>query len=472
MPKNKLSTPIDLPIPLAFLDSMQSLLASEATAFAESFKQPATLGLRANTLKIQPDELHRRLPLASQPVPWCPAGFSVENDISLGKHPYHAAGLYYLQEPSAMAVAEILAPLPGEAVLDLSAAPGGKATHLASLMQNQGLLVANEIHPQRAWELAENLERWGVRHTVITNETPQRLADRLDGFFDRVLVDAPCSGEGMFRKSLNARRDWSPTMVKSCALRQEAILEQAVRLLRPGGWLAYSTCTFNPQENEGVIARFLDAHPGVTLRNPPIFAGFDQGNPDWSNPSQPELSKTVRIWPHHAPGEGHFVALLQKVDEERFQTLPSNTADHRLSPATREAFDDFIATTCYPERLGIDPARLAQVGSFLYAIPEIPLNLAGLKVIHPGWWLGTFKKDRFEPSHALALSLTAAEARQQLTFRASDPELQAYLRGETLTQAGDPGWLLVTVDGYALGWGKRVQEVIKNYYPRGLRRYR
>ena len=194
--------------------------------------------------------------------------------IEPGKHPYHAAGLYYLQDPSAMAVAELLDPQPGERVLDLAAAPGGKATHIAAKMQGQGLLVANEIHPKRAWELAGNLERWGAINVAITNETPERLAERFEDFFDRVLVDAPCSGEGMLRKGEAARVEWAPELVHGCALRQTTILEQAARLVRPGGRLVYSTCTFNPEENEGTVARFLDTHPEFELIEPSRRPGF------------------------------------------------------------------------------------------------------------------------------------------------------------------------------------------------------
>ena len=263
-----------LPLPPAFLARMQRLLGDEYPAFLASYDQPPTSGLRANTLKLSAAAFQAISPYPLAPLPWCPSGFLIESQpastpLPPGKHPYHAAGLYYLQDPSAMAAAEVLAPRPGEKVLDLSAAPGGKSTHLAALMGNQGLLVANEIHAQRAWDLAENLERCGVRIAAITNETPARLAEHFGAFFDRVLVDAPCSGEGMFRKSEAARREWQPEMPAACAARQSAILEEAARLLRPGGHLAYTTCTFAPEEDEAVIGHFLASHPDFTLL--PIF---------------------------------------------------------------------------------------------------------------------------------------------------------------------------------------------------------
>ena len=315
---------------------MRRLLGEQADAFQASYLQPPVAGLRINTLKIAPGELRRRLPYHLKPLPWTQSGFQLAEAaddpsgspglapalLPPGKHVYHAAGLYYLQEPSAMAVAELLNPRPGEAVLDLCAAPGGKTTHLAGLMDNQGLLVANETHPKRVWELAENLERWGARNTIITNESPARLAERLGGNFDKILVDAPCSGEGMFRKSESARRDWSPEQIVYCAQRQTAILDSAAQMLKPGGLLAYSTCTFNPLENEGALARFLKSHPDFEILPVDPLPGCAQGQPGWLPPedSLPELAHTLRIWPHLASGEGHFVALLRRNSDQSART--------------------------------------------------------------------------------------------------------------------------------------------------------
>jgi 16S rRNA C967 or C1407 C5-methylase (RsmB/RsmF family) len=230
-------------LPPIYLQKMQALLGDEFPAFLEASSAAATAGLRANTLKISPHDLSSRLPYALSPVAWCPAGFHLPGEAGLttrGQHPYHAAGLYYLQEPSAMAVTELLDPQPGERILDLCVAPGGKSTHLAARLGGEGLLVANETHPKRVWELAENLERWGAPNVIITHESPARLAKNLAGFFDRVLVDAPCSGEGMFRKSEAARQDWSLDLVRSCVLRQSAILEAGARLTRPGSATAFT----------------------------------------------------------------------------------------------------------------------------------------------------------------------------------------------------------------------------------------
>jgi 16S rRNA C967 or C1407 C5-methylase (RsmB/RsmF family)/NOL1/NOP2/fmu family ribosome biogenesis protein len=475
-------------IPAAFLERMARLLRDEYPAFLASYDKLPSVGLRVNTLKIAPEVFRQIAPFELAPLPWCAAGFTITgDDIEPGQHPFHAAGLYYLQDPSAMAVAELLDPQPGERVLDLAAAPGGKATHIAAKMQGQGLLVANEIHPKRAWELAGNLERWGAINVAITNETPERLAERFEDFFDRVLVDAPCSGEGMLRKGEAARVEWAPELVRGCALRQTAILKQAARLVRPGGRLVYSTCTFNSEENEGTVAHFLDAHPEFELIEPPRPPGSSPGRPDWlgvgaglapaqgvghpqedaPTDSRADLTWAVRLWPHLAPGEGHFVAVLRKHDATPAGPQIKSWRPARLPRPVEAAYHAFCA-----EHLVAEPAgeRLALVGSYLYALTDGLPDLTGLRFLHPGWWLGTLMKDRFEQSHALALALPPEFARRIVSLAPHDPALAAYLRGESFRSTGEAGWVLLCVDGYPLGWGKRVAGILKSHYPRGLRR--
>ncbi len=468
-------------LPPLFLDRMQALLGDEYASFLGSYAQPAAAGLRANTLKLSPEAFQLISPYRLEPVPWCPAGFVydlpqdnlAQASMPPGKHPYHAAGLYYLQDPSAMAAAELLAPQPGERILDLAAAPGGKSTHLAALMQNQGLLVSNEIHPRRVWELAENLERWGARQAAVVNETPARLAEAWPGFFDRVLVDAPCSGEGMFRRDPNARLEWSPGLVQSCTLRQGLILKEAARLVRAGGWLAYTTCTFNPEENEGVIAHFLDEHPDFEIAQAARFNGFASGRPEWIAGAGPSLRQAARLWPHRLRGEGHFVALLQRQDAssnsgQGRRTRRKGSAGHQRAPeAARQLYHDFCQELSLPESRG---QVLALEGSYLYQLPaELP-DRAGVKFIHPGLWLGVLKKNRFEPAHALAMSLQAGASNNRVSLAPFSDETGAYLRGESFANPGPDGWTLVCVDEFPLGWGKRVKGILKSHYPRGLRR--
>jgi NOL1/NOP2/sun family putative RNA methylase len=470
-------------LPAAYLSQMETLLGEDYPAFLASLEGQPKAGLRVNTLKLSTEKLSAIFPSGLSPIPWCASGFQIPAGAQPGRNPYHAAGLYYLQEPSAMATAEILAPQPGELVLDLSAAPGGKSTHLAALLQQQGLLVANEIHSGRAWELAENIERWGVRNAVILNETPERVAAHFGPIFDRVLLDAPCSGEGMFRKSHPARRDWSPELVRGCAARQAEILRQAARLVRPGGWLAYATCTFNPRENEQVIAAFLgetslDGERSFSLIQAQSFPGFEPGKPEWAgaSPHAAEMTKAVRLWPHRMSGEGHFIALMRHMGhEDRSASSTSHPTNMgklfplRVSGQPLRLFQDFILAELRPSAISFEIDHLAIVGSYLYDIPAGLPDLSGLKAIHPGWWLGVFKKDRFEPSHALAMGLTGEQARETLDLDGRSDEVLAYLRGEALPRAGQNGWVLVCVEDYPLGWGKRVNGVIKNLYPRGLR---
>jgi NOL1/NOP2/sun family putative RNA methylase len=478
--KDKSRSPLD--IPEAFLDRMSGLLGAGYPSFHASLQNPALTGLRVNALKLSPEEFGAIFPLRLSPVSWSKVGYIVEPNatseakLSPGKHPFHRAGLFYLQEPSAMAAAEVMAPHPGETVIDLAAAPGGKATHLAALMHNTGLLVANEIHPKRVWDLAENLERCGVTNAIVTNESAEKLADHFQEYFDRVLLDAPCSGEGMFRKSEVARAEWKPGLIKTCAYRQSALLEQAARLVKPGGHLAYTTCTFSVEENEGVIAAFLSLHPDFDLVQIPHKDGFQPAVPEWIGlPPGHKLTRAVRIWPHLARGEGHFIALLTKQATSRSETdahaginqlKTKDRSDSTFSEFTRAPLDKFCQNNLSHQ---FDRARLILEGSYVFQRPLDTPDLSGLKVIRFGWWLGTIKKGRFTPSHSLALGLKTSQVTNYLPLQIGDSQLSAYLGGESIPDLGEDGWVLVTVDGYPLGWGKRVQNVIKNFYPRGLR---
>ena len=455
-------------LPPLFLDRMSRLLeAEEYAAFREALQGRPHVGLRVNTLKWEVAEARERLPFALEPVPWCPAGFRVTDGSRPGKHPYHAAGLYYLQEPSAMAPAEILSPRPGERVLDLAAAPGGKTTHLAALMQGEGLLVANDVQPKRVHEMTNNLDRWGAPHVAVLVAQPRRLAERLGAFFDRVLVDAPCSGEGMFRKDFSARRTWTPNHVARCARIQAGILHHAARLVRPGGWLLYSTCTFAPEEDEGTIGRFLEAHPDYEVVTIPAAHGFARARPEWAA-APAEVAGAVRLWPHKVPGEGHFLALLRRREDALAEPSPPPL---RPRPPRGEAAADY--RTFVEETLRRPPApyrRLAVFGNRLYALPDGLPDLKGVKVERFGWWLGSFKTGRFEPAHALAMALKPDDVQQVVDFPADAPEARAYLHRQPLPSPGPDGWVLVTVDGFPLGWARRVQGVLKSRAPRWLGR--
>lgn len=460
-------------LPAGFLERMAALLGEEEYGrFAHTFTQSPHAGLRVNTLKIAPEALARRVPFALQPIGApAPSGFFVDDDSRPGSHPYHAAGLYYLQEPSAMMVGRPVQPQPGELVLDLAAAPGGKATHLAALMQDDGLLVANDINTGRARVLAENMERWGARNVLITNATPDRLAERFGPIFDRVLVDAPCSGEGMFRRS--GPFAWSEANVLACARRQTAVLDSAAHLVRPGGTLVYATCTFAPEENEQVVADFTASHSEFSLVTPPPIAGAAPGRPSWLRPEQAAqldadvLARTVRLWPHQFPGEGHFIAVLRRSEGDHFYAPPPLAFD---PPRDRELthWHAFVQETL---RVDFPTERmvLARNGR-LYLLPARTLETSGVRLVRYGLLLGEVRRGYFRPAHTLALALKAEEATAVVDWPADSEAIADYLTGLDLPVAGPNGWVLVTVDGFPLGWGKRVHGRLKNHYPRGLRR--
>lgn len=299
-------------LPQAFLDRMEQMLGEEYPAFLQSYEKERYQALRVNPLKADRDAFEAAAPFTFRPVAWEPNGFYYEKEDAPGKHPYHAAGVYYIQEPSAMAPAAYLDAQPGEKILDLCAAPGGKSTQIAAAMRGEGILISNEIHPARAKILSENIERMGIRNAMVTNESPQSLAKVFEAYFDRIMVDAPCSGEGMFRKNADACDEWSPENVTLCAERQAEILECAASMLRPGGRMVYSTCTFAPEENEGTISKFLAKHPEFEIADVMHYPQMSSGVAAWTPDAQPGLERTIRLFPHHVDGEGHYLAVLTK----------------------------------------------------------------------------------------------------------------------------------------------------------------
>ncbi|HZG54882.1 RsmF rRNA methyltransferase first C-terminal domain-containing protein [Paenibacillus sp.] len=471
-------------LPKAFLEKMQRLLGPEAEAWFASYDAPRAIGLRANPLKLDASALARKLPFGVAPVPWCETGFAVVDEPGAsapGKHPYHAAGLYYMQEPSAMYPAAQLGVQPGERVLDLCAAPGGKTTHIGGALAGRGLLIANEYEAKRAKALSENVERLGLANCLVLNETPERLAARFPGYFDRILVDAPCSGEGMFRKDPEAAAYWSESHVEACARLQTELLDAAVAMLRGGGTLVYSTCTFSPEENERAIEALLARHPALELEPLPLVGGVSPGVPAWTAGGNERLAGAARLWPHRVRGEGHFAAKLRKADGGN-APVDAAGGDGAAAPAgkrrpsggspapTRQQlalYRAFEAETI----VGQVDGTFAAYGPQLYRLPEDCPDLTGLRAVRPGLHLGELKKDRFEPNHALALALPADRFRHKYELldggeRAAD----AYFRGETLASGEDRGWLVVTYDGFPVGWGKESKGTLKNFYPKGLRR--
>jgi len=450
-------------LPAAFLQRMKDLLGEEYEAFLKSYEENRTFGLRVNTLKLPVEYFLKISPFALEPIPWIKEGFYYHEEERPGKHPYHVAGLYYLQDPSAMAVVELLDIKPGERVLDLCGAPGGKATQAGARLQGKGILVANEIHPSRAKILSENIERMGMINAVVTQESPQRLAGAFSHFFDKIIVDAPCSGEGMFRKDPDACREWSENSPYFCSIRQEEILEAAAGMLRAGGKMVYSTCTFAPEENEGTISSFLKNHPEFELMDVQRYPGFSPGRNEWANGGV-KVDKAVRLWPHKVKGEGHFIALMEKKDgEDRSQPSLQQSLKEKDLREFNAFRDEYL--------LDIYLQRFLLFGEELYAFPEGMVDIKGLRVLRPGWHLGTMKRNRFQPGHALALGLKSEQIRYRLNFSSRSEDVIAYLKGQTLAVHGQKGWHGVLVDGFPIGWGKISDGTLKNHYPKGLRWY-
>lgn len=451
-------------LPSDFIEKFKELLQTEAEKFFHSYQSPKISGLRINPLKITLEEWNSLSPFSLKKVPFVPYGFYYDPEKDQpGKHPYHTAGLYYIQEPSAMFVAEQLSPESGERVLDLCAAPGGKTTQLAGMMKENGLLMANEINAKRAKALSENIERLGITNAIVTNETPEKLAERFQGYFDKILVDAPCSGEGMFRKDEDAIRYWSQEHVLHCAKQQRSILDSAYQMLKAEGVIVYSTCTFSPEENEQTIESFLAKYPDIELLSIQKPEGIQNGRPEWSIHGNPELRKTARLWPHTLAGEGHFVAKMKKTAETYMapvQPMQTNVRKNQLKD-----FEEFSQGTLKKNSL----QNFYLVNQRLYSLPDRCPEFRGLKILRAGIQLGEMKKNRFEPNHALALALKKEEVTYTFPLSSENMEWFHYLKGETFTTGEDHGWTLVTIDGFPLGWGKEAKGLLKNFYPKGLR---
>lgn len=469
-------------LPQAFLERIQTQLGSEYDDFLASYADEPSYGLRINPLKGAPDAISPELPFVLSPVAWTPEGYHADPGEHPGRHPLHEAGVYYIQDPSAMSIVSLLDPRPGEMILDLCAAPGGKSTQIAGRLQGEGFVVSNEIIPGRAKILSQNMERMGIRNAVVCNEDPKHLAERFPHFFDKIVVDAPCSGEGMFRKDDTAITEWSPDLVHMCAKRQQEILFYAEQMLRPGGVLVYSTCTFAPEEDEEQIQNFLQNYPEYELQDwqeylpnadQAMAAGVQSGT----------LPGTMRLWPHKLPGEGHFAARLHHTASSK-SIFPETSRPTRKSRQNRKAkqadFSEFYhwqqeAVPQMPYSLPTE--HLQFFGEELYLLPENIPSLQGIKILRAGLHLGTRKKNRFEPSHALAKCLTPQEVRS--FYPCNDEEAICYLHGDVLqpdssgqnTDQEPPlqGWTLICYGNYPLGWAKASQGTLKNHYPKGLR---
>ncbi|HEY4399870.1 MAG TPA: RsmF rRNA methyltransferase first C-terminal domain-containing protein [Lactobacillaceae bacterium] len=455
-------------LPAAFIDKYTTLLGDESEAFLASFDESVEKAYRINPLKANnqlaqtPD--NGRVPYGQWGHLGAVSGRSID----------HVSGLVYSQEPSAQLVGEVLAPNPGETVLDLAAAPGGKTTHLAAFMQQKGLLWANEIFMNRAKILSENVERMGVQNAIVTSHAPAELSAQLPGFFDKILLDAPCSGEGMFRKDPAAIQYWHEHYPAENAARQREILAEAVKMLKPGGQIVYSTCTFAPEEDEKIIAWLLQAYPeiNVVAIDKPADWHVSDGRPEWSGAPveiATEMTKTARLWPHRLHGEGHFVAKLVKTDnidgdDGRVKPLDAKA----LSKEQQSLLTDFLATTL--PNLDVTGKQWVLFGERLYLAPVGAPDIKAFKILRLGLEVGEFKKKRFEPAHALALAVHPNEFVQSYEL-ADEAQWAAFMHGDVLRVDTNlaKGWVVITANGNGVGWAKYVDGQLKNFLPKGLR---
>lgn len=444
-------------LPKEFLSRMKVMLKDGFDEFEASFDKERLYGLRINTLKCDAGVVFERFSL--QPIPWCDTGYYYDGESSPGKDVLHDAGAYYIQEPSAMAVVESMNVKEGDTVLDLCAAPGGKSTQIACKLAGKGLLVSNELIPSRAKILSQNIERMGIGNCIVLNERPDVLAGRFAKAFDKILVDAPCSGEGMFRKNALAVDEWSQKAVINCKARQIEILDHAADMLKDGGTLTYSTCTFSKEENEEVIDSFLSRHDRFRVVSSAYK--FDSGISIDGGSRNGEITLCNRIYPHKVDGEGHFFAVLQSDGEK----LPSDYSEQIPSIDAKTLKEWNI---WQKENLCIEIKADLSFGQNLYAMPQGTPRLNGLKVLRAGLHLGEIKKNRFEPSHSLALALGVGQVKRVLDLDSKAAE--KFISGQTVEYGGEKGWTLVACNGISLGWCKCDGVYAKNHYPKGLRK--
>ncbi len=448
-----------------FLASMEALLGPEYPDYLASFEEPFYQGIRVNTGKISVEEFCRIAPFHLTPIPWTDNGFYITADDDVSRHPYYYAGLYYIQEPSAMVPASRIPVREGDFCLDLCAAPGGKSTELAARLHGTGCLLANDISNSRAKALLKNLELFGFGNIFVCSEAPEKLLKFYPEFFDKILIDAPCSGEGMFRKDSAMLKSYEEHGPEYYAAIQADILESAYQMLRPGGNLLFSTCTFSSIENEDNIHTFLQKHPDMHLIPMNGYSAFSQGcNKDGYDPEY-HLEHCVRLFPHKLKGEGHFAALLAKDVRD---TKPAARRTDKSKP-TEEWMDFQKKVLKKPPFSG----EFKQVGESLYLIPEDSFLKKQIRFLRTGLYLGDSKKKRFEPSQALAMYLKPDMVKQSLQLSISDIRVKKYLKGESLELTDEEdykdGYILVCVDQYPLGWGKIVNGTLRNKYYSGWR---
>lgn len=442
-------------LPEEYLIKMKELLKDEFDDYIKSFEFKRYFGLRANTLKIGADKLKNILDIDLEPIKWCKEGFYYNENERPAKHPYYNAGLYYIQEPSAMSTGAMIDIKEGDKVLDLCAAPGGKSTQIGAKLKNTGILISNDISTSRCKALVKNIEVSGIKNAVITNETPEKLKLKFKNYFNKIVVDAPCSGEGMFRKDADIIKSWKSDKTEICNI-QKNILKNASEMLCEGGIIAYSTCTFSPEENEYIIDDFIKNNDDFEIIDIAKNSGFDFGVPKWVENGIDDLKKCGRLWPYKIKGEGHFLALLKKKGEY------VNIESEKCVKIKDKNLDEYYKFSNEYLNINIDKNLVMHKNS-LYNVP-FDIDLDGLRVIRSGFYLGDIKTKRFEPSQSFAMGIKKEDAKNVINFNLNEENLIRYLKGESFLIDADEGFNIICVDGFTLGWGKVQNGRLKNKY--------
>jgi len=459
-------------LPETYKLNMQKLLGEHFPEYEASFGDKRVFGLRRNRLKISQEAFETLLPFSVKRIPWIDNGYYYEEDVRPAKNPLYYAGLYYLQEPSAMTPANRLPIDPGDKVLDLCAAPGGKSTELGAKLAHEGLLVTNDISNSRAQALLKNIELFGIDNACVLSEAPYKMVSIFPEFFDKVLIDAPCSGEGMFRKDTAVMKAWTPNSNAEYSKLQREILEQAIAMLKPGGLLMYSTCTFSPMENEASVEFVLSHFPQMHTVAIEGYEGFCSAYPGAYDASEEaEYKNCVRIWPQHMRGEGHFLTMFRKDAQEASGISHAASAMYDSSKELAKhpefkAFTDLLKGRFRDKRFFLRQDKV-------YCVPDELCDISGLRILRPGLFVGECKKMRFEPSQALAMTLEQDEFENTISFSLEDERVIRYLKGETIDLSSDEsildGLCLICVEGHPLGFGKAKNKSIKNKYLSGWR---
>ncbi len=470
-------------LPERYCERMKELLGEEYDEYIDSLSEKSCTAFRINTGKVSIEQWERRNPFSTRVVSWVENGFYYnEENVLPSKHPYYYAGLYYIQEASAMIPASILPIEEGDRVLDLCAAPGGKSTELGARLRGQGLLVANDISVSRTRALVKNIQLAGICNAVVTAETPERLASVFAEYFDKILVDAPCSGEGMFRREPGMVKDWMEKGPEYYAPIQKQILKEAYKMLKPGGKLVYSTCTFSPQENEETIQWLITEYPDMKICPVERRKGFSDGLPKFLEHGSDDLKNCIRIFPHRTEGEGHFAVLLQKKDSEKAVDLENQSEAGIKESSDKAGIPGSKGSSkkqkiSYPKELASFLEKrealgetLVTQGDTLYLRPTLPISASCLRIVYQGLPICE-QKYKCKMSHSLALTMKSDDYGQVINLPSDDGEIFHYLKGETLLTKQDyQGNVLVCVDGFGVGWAQGTgRGMLKNKYHTGWR---